>query len=261
MSTSDKTTPDFESGSIEDINATGSNANPGTDSEIEEIIDLLKGRATSYRMFSRLFLKPLSDADIDTIAAADYASLASQLDDSELLAEGFTDVGRSLARRHTGTRQELATDYTMCFDGIDTVDEQVAVPYESVFLGDQPLLNQEPRNQVYLTFLAESVSLKGGIDLPEDHLSFELEFLAVLSDRAAVALSGTSGNGCDRDEAVRNLQLSHDFINQHILSWYDMLMERANKMLKTRFYRGVMKATRGYLDLDLRTIEDLLGLL
>ena len=131
MSTSDKTTQDFESGSIEDINVTGSNANSGTDSEIEEIIDLLKGRATSYRMFSRLFLKPLSDTDIDTIVVADYASLASQLDDSELLAEGFTDIGRSLARRHTGTRQELATDYTMCFDGIDTIDEQVAVPYES----------------------------------------------------------------------------------------------------------------------------------
>jgi TorA maturation chaperone TorD len=207
-------------------------------------------------MFSRLFLKPLSEADIDTIIAADYASLAMRLDDAGLLAEGFTDIGRSLARRHTGTRQELATDYTMCFDGVDTVDEQVAVPYESVFLGDQPLLNQEPRNQVYLTFLAESVSLKGGIDLPEDHLSFELEFLALLSDRAAAALA--SGNSA---EAVRNLQLSRDFINQHILSWYDLLMSRANKMLKTRFYRGVMKATRGYIDLDLSTIEDMLDLI
>jgi len=217
------------------------------------IIYLLKGRADSYRLFSRLFFKPLTLQDIEEFAAADYISVAKKLEDDSLLAEGFNDMGRDLKKRHTGTRQELSTDYTMCFYGIETINGQVATPYASVFLGENELLNQEPRHKVYRIFRAESLGLKSGVDLPEDHLSFELEFLAILSERTARALEQG-----DNMEAIRNLELSQTFISDNIFSWYDLLAERAAKMLKTRFYRGVLKATKGYLELDLNTITGLI---
>ncbi|MDR1082790.1 MAG: molecular chaperone TorD family protein [Coriobacteriales bacterium] len=219
----------------------------------DSLASVLAGRADSYRMFSRMFLKPLSEADIEEFAAIDYGSIAEALSDTPLLAEGFKDMGSVLRKRHSGTRQQLSTDFTMCFDGITAIDEQVAVPYASVFLGESALLYQEPRQKVYELFQAESISLKTDVKLPEDHLSFELEFLAVLSDRIATALEHNN-----QDEALRNLELSREFINEHILSWLDLLRERAEKILKTRFYRGALKATRGYLELDLKTIEDLI---
>jgi len=222
------------------------------------LADLLTGRANSYRMFSRLFLKPLTEEEIEGLAATDYIGIAQSLKEGSaneggLLAEGFNDMGRDLRKRHTGTRQLLATDYTMCFDGVDAYEEQVAVPYASVFLSEEELLNQAPRHQVYQIFVAESLGLKTGIDLPEDHLSFELEFLGILSDRAARALDAG-----DTKEAVRNLEISRDFIVNHILTWIDLLTQRAYKFLKTRFYRGVLKATKGYLELDLKTIDELI---
>jgi TorA maturation chaperone TorD len=216
-------------------------------------VDLLTGRANSYRMLSRLFLKPLGVSEIETLAATDYVSVAASLGGEGLLAEGFNDMGRALKKRHTGTRQQLATDYTMCFDGVEAINGQVAVPYASVFLSEKELLNQEPRHEVYRIYRSEAIQLKSGVDLPEDHLSFELEFLAILSERAVEALRQDN-----RDEAIRNLELSREFINGHILTWLGLLTERADKILTTRFYRGVLKATQGYLELDLKTIPDLL---
>jgi TorA maturation chaperone TorD len=219
----------------------------------EIIIETLAGRANSYRMFSRLFFKPLSEQEIEEFAESDYSAVVESLEGTGLLVEGFNDMIRALKKRHTGTRQQLATDFTMCFDGVATVDEQVAVPYASVFLSKESLLNQEPRHTVYRMYRSEHIELKSGVNLPEDHLSFELEFLAILSDRTAQAL----GQG-NRDEAIHSLELSREFINEYILSWLDLFAKRAVTILKTRFYRGVLKATKGYLELDLATIADLL---
>jgi TorA maturation chaperone TorD len=221
--------------------------------QAEACHELLFGRSASYRMFSRLFLKPLSQEEIEELAAMDLHLKALDLKDSEMLAQGFNDMGRGLRKRHTGTRQLLSTDYTMCFDGVEAVNEEVAVPYASIFLGEKALFNQEPRNAVYRLFCAENVTLKQNVNLPEDHLSFELEFLAVLSERADAAIAAG-----DIGEALRNLELSRDFICKHILTWLDLLSERALKILKTRFYRGVIEATRGYLELDLATLGDIL---
>jgi TorA maturation chaperone TorD len=203
-------------------------------------------------MLARLFFKPLKEEDIEDLAALDFCTRAKELEDTGLLTEGFYDIGRALSKRHTGTRSQLATDFTMCFDGMEAVGDQVAVPYASVFLGTEALLYQEPRHEVYKLFRTEGVGVKSGVDLPEDHLSFELEFLALLSDRATVAVEKG-----DCDEALRNLRLSHEFIEGSILTWIGLLAERANKILKTRFYRGALKATQGYLHLDTQTIADL----
>jgi TorA maturation chaperone TorD len=216
------------------------------------VIDILTGRANSYRMLSRLFFKPLSTQEIEELAASDYISVAESLEGTGLLAEGFNDMGRALKKRHTGTRQQLSTDFTMCFDGVDTIDDLVAVPYASVFLGEKALLNQEPRHKVYKFYQSEAINLKRGVNLPEDHLSFELEFLAILSDRTAQAVERG-----DVDEALRSLELSREFINEHILPWLSLFAERAARILKTRFYRGALKATQGYIELDLATIADL----
>ena len=248
MSTPDRkdavaeTAPDTTSPSEEQL--------PETEMSLTE---LLVGRASSYRVFSHLFLKPLTEKEIEDVAAADYIAVAKALEDADLLAEGLNDMGRALKRRNTGTQQELATDYTMCFDGVETYKDEVAVPYASVFIGEEKELNQEPRHKVYRLFKTENLGLKTGIDLPEDHLSFELEFLAILSDRAAKALEADN-----KEEAIRCLELSREFITDHILTWYDLLWETALKILKTRFYQGVLKATKGYLELDLKTIADML---
>ncbi|MEG2934824.1 MAG: hypothetical protein RR842_14720, partial [Gordonibacter sp.] len=52
------------------------------------------------------------------------------------------------------------------------------------------------------------------------------------------------------------IDLSQQFIEERILTWFPQFMELAMVMLKIRFYKGVLKITKGYLELDLQTLED-----
>ena len=44
-----------------------------------------------------------------------------------------------------------------------------------------------------------------------------------------------------------------------MLSWFDDLTELALKIVTTRFYRGVLKITKGYLLVDLEAVGDLIA--
>ncbi len=217
---------------------------------------VLSDRAASYRLFSRLFLKPLEEPEIDNLAAMALESQARDLDEGSLLAEGFNDMGRGLHRRHTGTTRLLRTDYTMCFDGVSSQDGLVAVPYASVFngsiTGEKAVLFQEPRAKDLKAYRREGVMVDPDLHLPEDHLSFELSFMADLSDKTAEAW--TTGS---RDEALRLIDASQEFLREDILSWYEPFYDLALKIVQTRFYRGVLKAAFGFLQLDNETLEDL----
>ncbi len=215
------------------------------------LIEVMESRSRSYRMFSRLYLEPLSDDDIQQLVDMDLISEAKALRDVELLAEGYNDMGRGLRRRHTGTRALLATDFTMCFDGLVTVDKLPAQPYASMFTADEPRFYGSARAEVFHRFSAAGVKVKEGFDLPADHLSFELEFMAVLAERTRDALEDD-----DIEEAIRLVQESQTFLSEQLQNWVPAFVERAMHILETRFYQGVLKATLGYLALDEQTLQD-----
>ena len=227
---------------------------PKTD--LESVKDTLSNRTDSYRLFSRLFLKPLEEKDIEGLDSMKLDELANELDGTGLLKEGFNDMGRGLHRRHTGTKRLLSTDFTMCFDGISALDEERAVPYASIFIGERTGKNaklfQGPRKADKAVYDAEGIKVDPSLHLPDDHLSFELSFMADLSQRAAEALGSR-----DVDEALRLLDVSDDFRTNHILAWYPLFFELATKIVETRFYRGVLRATYGFLEFDGETIDEL----
>lgn len=223
----------------------------GAVAEAADLIGVLEGRSAFYRTLSGLYYRTLTQEQIDALAATDFSEFGA---DDPLLTEGFDDIRRYLRKRNTGTRQELAVDYTSAFEGTKAFKGQRAVPYESVYLSDTGLLNQEPRNEVYRTYKQAAIRLKEGVNLPEDHLSFECEFMAIMSDRAIDLLKDAQ-----TAEAIKNLELQKSFLQDHILSWFKQFADRATLVLKTRFYRGVLKITEGYLALDVETVEDLIA--
>lgn len=216
----------------------------------ELLVEVLESRSEFYLMLARFYSRPLTQEDIEALSESDFSSLGVG---EPLLEEGWHDISRFLRKLHTGTRQLLATDFTMTFDGVASLEEEVAVPYASVFLSEEKLLSRAPRNEVFLLFKKETLRLREGVSLPEDHLSFELEFLSILSERTIEALKAG-----DHAQARHNLEVSGEFISKHILIWFKMLRDLAMQLLETRFYRGVLKITEGYLTMDLATISDLI---
>jgi TorA maturation chaperone TorD len=223
--------------------------NQRTGIETDILTDVLQGRREFYLALAGLYFKPLTQEEIDTMAKTDYTTFTTG---ELLLEEGFNDISRFLRKRNTGTRQMLAVDFTSSFGGAQSFKGRVAVPYASVFLNRVGLLNQEPRAVVFKVFKRNLLSVTDN-STPDDHLSFMLEFLAVMSDRTAEALR--EGRSSD---ASTYLEESRDFIRKHMLTWFPAFSEIANLLIEARFYRGVLKITEGYLLMDLQTIDDIL---
>jgi len=218
-------------------------------SEDDIIIEVLKGRYEFYQALAGFYLKPLTQEQIDSMAQTDYSAFGAG---EPLIEDGFNDITRFLRKRNTGTRQMLAIDYTSSFGGAQTYEGRVAVPYASVFLSEDGLLSQAPRAEAFKVFKRNRLRALNE-STPDDHLSLMLEFLAVMSERTVEAIQND-----DTEEARRCLEESQNFINNHILNWFNDFADLANKFFESRFYRGVLKITEGYLRMDLQTIDDLL---
>lgn len=161
---------------------------------IREIVAVNEGRAALYRVLAHYYFKELTAEEIEKVASQDFAGM----DGGEaLIAEGFADMKRYLEKRNTGTRQALAVDYAHTFLAAGNYESFAATPYESVFTSELGLLMQEARDEVYKCYCEEGIQPDESLRTPEDHLSFELEFIACLLDRTNEAL-----RRCDGDAAL-----------------------------------------------------------
>ena len=146
-----------------------------------EVAEVLEGRAAFYEMLASLFFRPLTQDQINAMAVQDFSPYQGI---NDAFDEGVNHVTRYLRKRHTGTRQELACDFTSAFAGTKTYEGKSAVPYESVFTSEEGLLCQGSYHEVYAVYKRASLYKREGLDCPEDHLSFLCQFMAVMSRRA-----------------------------------------------------------------------------
>ncbi len=222
-----------------------------TDEQVNEaMIAALKGRADFYDLLAAIYFRPLSAEQIENIAGLDLTEYA---DMNELFADGLNDISRYLRKRHSGTRQELAVDFTAAFAGTSSWKGRYAVPYESVHTSEEGLMFQDAYHEVFRLYKENRVAKADGYDFPHDHLSFMCEFLVVLSERIACALRAG-----DDAEALAQARVSRAFLADHILSWFDTFQELALLLLKTRFYRGVLKVSKGFFLEDAELLDSII---
>ena len=69
-----------------------------------------------------------------------------------------------------------------------------------------------------------------------------LEFMGIIADREKASIEADETSG-----ALKSLNLQQDFLMSSILNWYPRFHALSNKVVETRFYRGVLKLTKGYL--------------
>ena len=205
------------------------------------VIDLLEDRASLYRMLASLYFQPLSEEQIEALAASDLAGLAEE--SNSPFAPAYRDLRGALRLRHTGTKEELAADFTGAFYGIRTREGRTAQPFESLFRTDGPAaLMGEARSEVYRELRVHHLRVPEGIDLPEDHLSFIFTYLAHLCDEARQSLE--SGREAEMEKIAESQRA---FFAAHVDSWIADFIAQARLMVETRFYRGVLSLTEAFI--------------
>lgn len=219
----------------------------------QQIVELNCGRADFYRMLSQLYFKELTQEEIDHLASLDFEGMAGE--DAQI-AEGYNDLAHYLRRVNTGTRQELAVDYAHTILAAGNYETYAATPFESVFTSELGLLMQEARDEVYKAYCKYHIQPSDDLHTPEDHVSFEFEFLASLLEHINDAL--LAGKTEQAAEIARDVEAFHE---QHQLNWIDDLCDAVLDVAETRFYRGVAKITRGFVHMETDVIADELDVL
>lgn len=208
--------------------------------ECADVIEETQNRAQVHRMLAQVFFAPLTVEQVEQLAAVDWLTIGGG--DESLLAEGCNDVNRALRRMNTGTRDELAADYTAVFYGTLTHEGRSAMPFASLFEGEEGQVMGLPRGRMYRALKNEGMRTAEGLDVPDDHLSFILELLAEQCDCAVACLKTFDVEGArGKFEAQRML------VEQEVLTWFPAFYELASQMVRTRFYRGMLKIACDFL--------------
>ena len=212
--------------------------------DCKEVAVVNAARMGFYEFLASMYKLELTNEQIESLAAQSLPV------DDEYVGAGYAEVKEYLRHRDSGTRQELAVDYARVFLCAGMYEQLMAPPYESVYTSEEHLLMQDARDSAVAFYLGEELGLPADNTTPEDHLSFEFQFMAKLVERAQVAL--------DAGDDARYLELctkQQAFYDEHLINWVPRLCADVRAYAKTAFYRGVADITEGFMKLEGQLIE------
>ena len=132
--------------------------------------------------------------------------------------------------------EEIREDYLRLFSGLR---KTLAPPWESVYLSPGRRVFQEPALAVRRAYLEAALAHDQMFQVPDDHLSLELEFVASLAARAAAAQE--SGDTAEADRAAAT---QRQFVAEHLGRWVSAFADDVRLHARTEFWRGAAAVLR-----------------
>lgn len=216
--------------------------------EATDIMAISDLRAAFYRFLASIYKDELTQEQIEDVAAMAPGDFDGPL------GEGLRLVSTSLASRNSGVRQRLAVDFARVFLGAGHYEKITAPPYESVFTSPERLLMQDARDDVVRFYRQAEFAVSSQAHMPEDHVSFEFQFMAELIDRMARAQRAG-----DQEAVQVAIALQQRFFRAHVANWIPAFCDAVEAHCSTDFYRGIASATRGFVVLEETWLSALAG--
>lgn len=219
---------------------------------IEELAQIMDGRAAFYRFASNALLNEFTNEQIAELKAMGVPEEASPE------AKGaFGTIKRYLAHCSADPRTDLAVDYARIFLSAGVYDGLTAEPYESVFTSEDQLLMQDSRDDTVRIYRQQGIEVDPELHMPEDHLGLELDFLAAMAKRSAGELRQADGaESPDYATAAKTMRVQADFIERHILNWIDDLIEKVDEFAQLPLYPALMRIIKDQAEQDLPLLRE-----
>lgn len=247
--------------------------NSSTTEEASLIAEYCDDRRMTYRLIAALIDREVRPEHAETIRQlyAGMVDLPETADstfgenDEEAAQAEMTDALRRMAEAVTvfdqDAEDQLACDFARVFlaAGNRPDNDKTSVPFESVYTSEEGLLMQDARDEVREIFRSEGVmptrTSEDG-EIPEDYLTFELQYLALLCERTSDAVR--SG---DVEGARLALEKQRVFLDEHVLNWVGDLADAVRDFAKLDFYNALMDFTVSFVADDAETIDQMLSAL
>ena len=215
-----------------------------------DYLELASVRQSLYSFLARIYRVEVDNELLESMKELEF----SDQPNGGAFSEGTSELRAYLERPGIDPRTDLAVDYARVFLGAGIADGSAAFPYESVYTSPERLIMQEARDQVLALYRAKGLGVEGEGRDPEDHIAYELDFMAYLV-REGAAFSETGDEGALRT----SLAEQRSFLKFHLLNWVPAFCKDVDAYSSTGFYRAAAKMTAGYIDMDESVVEDFLG--
>ncbi|MCL1797678.1 MAG: molecular chaperone TorD family protein [Eggerthellaceae bacterium] len=211
--------------------------------------EALEARVASYAMLQRLFSKEVDQEYFDQMLAMRLKASTG----NEKVDRAYRLFNSFLNSRWERTLIELAVDYSKVFIGSGKSAYEAAYPFESVYLGEERRLMQEPRDEVLAEYRAAGLAKLDSFKDCEDHIAAEFEFMRVLAQRT---LESYTAN--EIDKAIELLKTQQRFIREHLACWLPKLSVDMQKFAESDFYRFLALYSEGFLETESEFLDDIL---
>lgn len=134
--------------------------------------------------------------------------------------------------------ESIAADYAALFLGRPRAK---APPWESVYLGPERLVWQEPAREVLRAYARAELGYAQMKEIPPDHIGRELLFMASLAQRSADSALDTAG---------ADLETQRAFFRDHLGAWAPRFAADVLRHAATDFIRAWADALTMFLEAD-----------
>lgn len=226
-----------------------------------DIASTLRVRSVVFDILSRVFIDvPNEPADKLTEKTAGLLADIARSTENEDLKDGVALLfsflqknGNDISTCLDETRHERSLAFTSLFilGGQDS-----ASVYESVHRTTEKLMQQEPWSEVKAFYYQNGFSCPGNNGFAEDHLSTELQFMGILSEKAAEACQKEEFGACEK---FLNIQIC--FYEEHISQWIPNFCTKVavNKdKANYAFYAAYSLILKGFITEDMFLLKELI---
>lgn len=215
-------------------------------SQMSENIILMENRAYMYRLLGRIYQEEVDEALYQQLSTLRFNS---ECDEGEL-SKGYRAFEVFFQKNTLDPITDLAVDYARVFLGAGIFEGVVADPYESVYTSPERLIMQDARDAVLALYRQFGLDKDEKLNVPEDHIALEFEFMAHLCNRSKEAL-----HQGEYPQAETFIAAQSNFLHTHLLNWVPRFCDDILACTQSDFYRAVAEMTRGYLHLDQEMLE------
>jgi TorA maturation chaperone TorD len=204
-----------------------------------------KNLAAAYRFLSTAVFKELDRGQIQALRNEGLPA-----GENARMEKAAQEISRYLKRSDDTVETKLRVDFARVFlaAGIYEKGDSPA-PYESVFTSPKGIMMQEARDDAVKRYAEVGMVVNKDLNEPEDHLAFELEYMAILHDRMADAIKSS-----DEENLSALREKTDAFAKEHLLNWLGSLQQRVAKYAKGPFYPALLEYALGLVEEDLAAL-------
>lgn len=209
-----------------------------TDNQINvEELTVAQSREMTYKFLASVLFKELT---ADFLAAAAENPPVTE----GVLGEYFASLkDKDIAAERT----ENAVKYAKL---LLNASANPVIPYESPYTCNERILKQGAWMDVKKTFAINGFKLADGVGLPEDHISFELEFMAHMCRREQELLEACDVAGLGANRAEQRV-----FLTDHLLVWAGSFCDDLAWKSQGGFYAGVAETLNSFMAFEIEDFD------